>query len=100
MKYIFLIFIVLLSCNSPRFDEKPVDLIYKTDSIIIAVDNKLLEVEEERKHKEYILDSLKKELEVKNELKEKLFDKLENQKVIKKIYFDTVTYQIDSSFKK
>lgn len=100
MKYIFLIFIVLLSCNSPRFEEKTINEVHKTDSIIMIVDDKLLEVEEEKKHKEHILDSLKKELEVKNELKEKLFDKIENQKVIKKIYFDTVTYQIDSSFKK
>lgn len=96
MKYIFLIFIVLLSCNSPRFDEKPVDLIYKTDSIMIAVDNKLLEVEEERKHKEYILDSLREKLEQKENLKKEI----KNQKIIKTIYLDTVTYQVDSSFNK
>jgi hypothetical protein len=99
MKYIFLIFGIILSCNSHRFEEKTIDVVLKTDSIIMIVDDKLLEVEEEKKHKEQILDSLKKELEIKNELKEKFFDIIENQKVIKKIYFDTVTYQIDSSFK-
>lgn len=100
MKYIFLIFGIILSCNSSRFEEKTIDVVLKTDSIITIVDNKLLEVEEEKKHKEQIFDSLKKELEIKNELKEKLFNITEKQRTIKKIYFDTITYQIDSSFKK
>jgi hypothetical protein len=99
MKYIFLIFGIILSCNSPRFEEKTIDVVLKTDSIIMIVDDKLLEVEEEKKHKEQILDSLKKELETKNELKEKLFNITEKQRIVKKIYFDTITYQIDSSFK-
>jgi hypothetical protein len=102
MKHIFLVFCVVLSCNAPYNEDVTAqdELISKTDSIIMVVDDKLIEVEKEKQHKEFVLDSLKKELELKTELREKLLTTSNKQKVIKTIYYDTVTFHVDSSYKK
>ncbi len=98
MKFYVLIFSVLLSCNGGSYVEPELTTsdtcTTQLDSIFSVVDSAVQVVNQKKHEKEFVIDSLKKEVE--NHKSNKVVPNRVVRPIERRVVYDTVTIYVDS----